>query len=89
MLWHPVLIYDIFMFWYPTSWCFDVWPHDFLNVGWHCTESKAGDRGGEEQGTGQDEAELDKGTPLLTSQTSQTSQTAVPILRKIIYRWTS
>lgn len=50
---HPdVLMYDL---------------NDVLNVGWHCTESKAGDRGGEEQGTGQDEAELDKGTPLLTS----------------------
>lgn len=79
-----------------TSLCFDIQLPDVLMydlmmflIGWHCTESKAGDRGGEEQGTGQDEAELDKGTPLLTSQTSQTSQTAVPILRKIIYRWTS
>lgn len=45
-------------------------------LGWRCTESKAGDRSGEDQGTGEDEAELDKGTLLLTS---QTSQTAVPV----------
>lgn len=54
-------------------------------LGWHCTESKAGDRSGEEQGTREDEAELDKGTLLLTSQTSQPA--VMFKLRKIIYMY--